>query len=154
MGATGAPLKTATTPAGILDAEFAYNTDKATTVYQAWNNANVLNSAYVNTYWDFVFLICYSGLMYLLCLFVYRKLPISKWQSVAPRLGKLALVAALLDIVENGFMLTIFNNSFSNFGLAIMFGASCIKWIIVLMVIIYLIMSLLMLPFARSKNHS
>ncbi len=152
MATTGAPLNTNATPAGILNAEFAYNTIKATIVYQTWQNEDILKAAYTNTYWDFVFLICYSGLMYLLCKFVYRKLRPSKWQHAAAVLSKLAFIAALLDIVENVFMFTIFNNSYSNVGLMVMFAASLIKWTIVFILIIYLSISLIKIGLQPNLN--
>ena len=44
MAKTGATLKTAATPNGILDLEFAYNSTKTTAVTNAWAANNIVDN--------------------------------------------------------------------------------------------------------------
>ena len=59
MSRTGKPLKTASTPAGIVNLEFAYNTVKVDSVFKAWGTGSTgskIEVAKTNTYWDFLFI--------------------------------------------------------------------------------------------------
>ena len=68
MTKTGAPLKTAATPHGILDLEFAYNTTKTNAIIEAWSKRDITDNiepAKFNTWLDFIFLFFYSIFLFL-----------------------------------------------------------------------------------------
>jgi hypothetical protein len=70
MTKTGATLKTAATPKGILDLEFANSISKVTTVTAAWapnNEVDNIGAAKTNTWLDFIFLVFYSLFLFLSC---------------------------------------------------------------------------------------
>ena len=127
---TGATLKTPATPKGILDLEFACNTAKATIVTTAWtpNNAiDNISAAKTNTYLDFIFLFFYSLFLF----FTSKKIAriSGGWFGKAGLLlAKGALVAGILDVLENAGMLYTLSGNFS--GTVTLFTTTCslIKW--------------------------
>ena len=67
---TGAPLKTPSTPEGILDLEFAYHKAAASVVVNSWAGTggfNIIRAAKVNIWLDFIFLFFYALLLYYSC---------------------------------------------------------------------------------------
>ena len=97
MNRTGATLKTPTTPHGIIDLEFAYNSDKTTQVLNAWGPANSgdnIAAAEFNTWLDFIFIFFYS-----IFLFLGSK-KISK--SFAGRFGKAGRIISRGALAEIG----------------------------------------------------
>ena len=65
MAKTGQPLKTPVTPQGILNLEFAYNSDKVDGIVNNWASINTVTAAKQNTWLDFIFLFFYSGFLFL-----------------------------------------------------------------------------------------
>jgi len=127
MTKTGATLKTPATPRGILDLEFASNSSKVAIVTTAWAGDNI-GAAKTNTYLDFLFLIFYSLFLFFTCKKIARLS--SGWFSNTGLLfAKGALIAGLLDVLENSGML--YNLSFSNGpGIVALLTTTCslIKW--------------------------
>lgn len=151
MSRTGAVLKTPATPMGILNLEFAYNTEKTTPIINTWasiNKADVITAAKNNTYWDFVFLFFYAGFLFLAC----KKIA-SKTTGSFSRAGKLiakgALWAGFLDIIENsGMLLTLSNQGSSTIAFVTTF-VSVIKWALAITAVLYMLTGLLALAFRK-----
>jgi hypothetical protein len=145
MAKTGASLKTAATPMGILDLEFAYTISKTTTVINAWAPANGLDNisrAKINTYWDFVFLFFYAGLLFIACkkISTTGKGPFANAGNI---IAKAALVAGFLDILENaGMLFSLYGNLSSTVSLSTT-GVSIIKWVLAVIAVLYVITGLL-----------
>jgi hypothetical protein len=154
MAKTGAPLKTPATPLGILDLEFAYNTAKISTVMNAWSPANGIdniNAAKTNTWFDFLFLFFYSIFLYLACkrMALNIKGPVAKAGNA---IAAGALLAGMLDILENTGMLITLNGHVSA-GIAFFTCFfSVIKWALALIALLYVLTGLLTLGWQRIKK--
>lgn len=148
MSTTGKPLITNATPLGILNLEFAYHPQKIEQIMSAWKN--LIDTALINTYWDFLYLFFYAFLLVNICTFIHHRLTIT-YGKVGLLFGRLAILAAFLDGIENGFMLNVLNNNYNVTSLQLMVGASVLKWIIVLAVILYSLVGL-MLVILKSKK--
>ena len=139
MNITGRQLITQTTPNGILNLEFAYNQQRIDVILNAWmpsENINRLEIAKINTYWDFLYLFFYGFLLYNICNLLKHKL-INGFGTIGVYFGKLAIIASLLDVVENGFMLSVLDSHYNPITLYIMVIASVLKWVIIAIVILY-----------------
>lgn len=104
MQYTGHPLKTPTTPSGILTLEFANTAAKVQSIVDAWqpvNNRGRSNiaQARLNTYWGFVFILFYSSLLYYWNRY-YSRTTI-KYRFIGKVVGLITILAGILDIVEN-----------------------------------------------------
>ena len=151
MTKTGAPLKTPETPHGILDLEFAYNTAKATTVIDVWIPSDNIAAAKLNTWLDFLFLFFYSPF-----LFLASKKIAEIFQGTIAKAGQLiakgALLAGLLDILENtGMLLTLHNHTSASITFLTTFF-SVIKWGLALIAVLYVLTGALALAYRKIKN--
>lgn len=154
MSKTSATLKTPATPLGILNLEFAYNGDKAHTVLKAWQpNGKIDNIevAKVNTRLDFIFLFFYSLFLYKAC-----KILSGTYNGALQKTGLLlangAILAGLLDILENAGMLFTLQGNINNSILLLTTAVSIIKWILALAAVIYLLIMGAAYLFRLKKN--
>ena len=139
MVKTGATLKTSATPKGILGLEFAYNSNKAAAVMDAWKyngTANNITAAKINTELDFIFILFYSIFLYNAC-----KIISGVYKGTAANAGLLlangAIAAGLLDIFENiGMLLTLHGYTNNAIPLAT-FIFSIVKWLLALAALLY-----------------
>jgi len=141
MARTGTPLKTPSTPNGILNLEFAYNGEKVNTVLNAWstvNTADIISAARLNTWLDFIFLFFYSVFLFLAAQSISQL-----YGGIFGRAGKIiakgALFAGFLDVLENTGMLISMAGKGSD---AIAFCTclfSLIKWGLALLALLYVI---------------
>lgn len=153
MVKTGATLKTETTPMGIIDLEFAYNTTKITPILSAWAptaQTDNIAVAKVNTYWDFLFLFFYAGFLFMACKKIAANIqgPAAKAGNM---IAKAALMAGCLDIIENiGMLLTLSHqgSAATPFSTTIV---SIIKWGLVIISVLYVLTGLLVLAYRRMK---
>lgn len=151
MAKTGAPLKTASTPLGILDLEFAYNTAKTTSVINAWAPSDNITAAKLNTRLDFLFLFFYSGFLFFTC----KRIAGSFHGTVAKAgllIAKGAILAGLLDILENIGMLIALNGHISGSIAFCTTFFSVIKWGLALISVLYVVTGLLVLAYRKIKN--
>jgi hypothetical protein len=113
MRKSGACLKTAEAPNAIISFELAFMQQKAQAILQEWNATTCSNQktatemAIANTYQDFLFIVGYTAL-----LFVLTVLLSGMRDQIATRLVLLCIVAGLLDCVENIFMLIYLHGTF------------------------------------------
>lgn len=156
MGNTGKPLKTATTPSGILHLEFAYDTVQVNKTLAAWNVNELpdkMAAAKTNTYWDFLFIFFYAGLMYLSAKKlsgIYREG--TGFEKAGKRIALLALVAGLLDIIENGCMLQSLNGNIQNWLAKTATVCASVKFTFLLIAVLYICISLPLSAYAKFRN--
>ncbi len=138
MAKTGATLKTVETPKGILDLEFAYNKTKVDFILNAWSpNALVdnINKATINTYLDFIFLAFYSSFLFFTC----KKMSKINKDKIGLLIAKGALLAGVLDIVENVGMLLSLSNVASDNVAFFTCIFSVTKWALAAAAVLYLV---------------
>ncbi len=146
MTMTGAPLKTAATPKGILDLEFANTVTKTTIVTTAWAQGPVDNTraAKINTYLDFIFLVFYASFLFFTCKKIARNSK-GAFIKAGMLIAKGALFAGFLDILENiGMLLTLSGHSSGTIAL---FTTTCsvVKWGLALLAVMYCLVGLIYL---------
>lgn len=156
MGKTGKPLKTTSTPAGILNLEFAFSKKNVDSVFKGWQintPSSKIDTAKTNTYWDFLFIFFYSGLLFLWS----RKLSGTYrdgtgFNKAGKLIAKLALAAGVLDIIENICMLQSLNGNVTD-GFAIT-AAICasVKFTFALIAVMYVFISLPLSAYAKFRN--
>lgn len=162
MRKTSASLQTPTTPNGILDLELPYTKEKAKAVLATWQTSydekGVSNNrvAVINTWWDFAFLFFYSGLLLLLTGLLARR-HTGKLQRLGLFFQKAVWAIALLDVAENMGMFCMLGGTVTS--QVVLFTSACaaLKWILVLLVIIYILFSsvtLLYFRFGRRSPHA
>lgn len=142
MAKTGATLKTPATPKGILDLEFAYNASKASTVIHAWNDGSTpFNNNFAainNTRLDFIFLFFYALFLYYSCNLTASFFN-GNFHTVGIFLGRGALAAGVLDILENiGMLITLYGHISDNYSL-LTFIFSITKWLLAIAAVLYII---------------
>ena len=135
----GASLKTPSTPKGILNLEFAYTTVQAASALNAWTVTGTSNNVFqakMNTWLDFIYLFFYSLFFFHAC-----QLLASSFSGIIQITGSLlakgALIAGMLDILENTGMLLTLNGHLSQYTTLLTFIFSISKWILVIAAIIY-----------------
>lgn len=153
MGRTGKPLKTATTPNGIVNLELAYNTAKINAVFKAWQiNTPVskIPAAKTNTWWDFLFIFFYAGLLYLCCRKFYEKYKHAGFfYNTGGLLAKAVLVAAALDVIENMYLLKLLDVHITNAFATACSACAMVKFTLLIMAVIYILISLVKLAFTK-----
>lgn len=153
MAKTGATLKTPATAIGIIDLEFAYSSEKAFTVINAWKNGPVdkIPAAKNNTFFDFIFLFFYSLFLYHTCKLIAVSFSGFLW--ITGRLtAKLTLAAGLLDVFENVGMLITLQGHISDGCSLLTFIFSITKWIIILAAVMYIITSGSLILYQKIKT--
>ena len=147
MTSTGKSLKNPATPLGIINLELAGNAVHVQNILNAWDNdisksRSVIADAKKNTWLDFIFLLFYTSLFYFLCkkLISYFK-PGSLWVQLANIVATGAIVAGLLDVVENIGMLKSLNGNVTDTTAFVTAACSTVKWLLVFITIIFLITS-------------
>lgn len=148
MVKTGAPLKTAATPAGIINLEFAHNSAKVNTVLTAWKKAStetidVIAAAKFNTALDFFYLLFYSFFLFACCkqlaVLLTRQKVLAQWLN---RFAVAALVAGFLDVVENFGMLQALVGKSTDAVAMFTTAVSLLKWLLVILVMLLIIAGL------------
>ena len=136
MGKTSTTLKTAATPIGILNLEFAYNKAKTAIVVTAWapnNNIDNITVAKNNTYYDFIFLAFYASFLFFTC----KKIAQIKNSNTGILIAKGAVAAGILDIAENAGMLFTLSGNVSSTVAIITAVCAAIKWLLAITAAIY-----------------
>jgi len=153
MAKTGAALKTTTTPLGILDLEFAYNSKQTTGVVNAWyatGKPNNVIAAIYNTFYDFLFLFFYAGFLF----FASKKIAANLRGAVA-KAGNLiargAILAGMLDVLENtGMLLTLHGHTSNTIAFLTVFF-SVIKWALAIIAVLYVLTGSLYMGYQKIK---
>jgi hypothetical protein len=150
MNKSGNPLKTATTPLGILNLELALTKNETSEIVQQWNQQQLIPVAQKNTYYDFIFLISYGALFYFLCRQTAKQFRINTFpRKVSYLLAYAAILAGIMDILENSGMLLSLSGHIGNSITLFTFTASLIKWSLVAGCISWLIIAVFIILFRR-----
>jgi hypothetical protein len=132
MAALGKTLKTAQTPNGITDIEFAQNEAQLKTVITAWSaplasGKTNIEVAKTQTQWDFLYILFYAGFFFL----TNRSLSNSE-VGFNKKLLKISAIAGLLsgifDVIENYHFLKSLNGQITSEIAAITSWAAKIKF--------------------------
>lgn len=144
MAVSGKPLKTHFTPHGIIDLEFAYSKLKVLNILSNWKENVVdkvdrISTAKINTYLDFIFLFFYAPFLFLCCKKLHQVPNLKNNKTAGLLIGKGALLAGAMDILENTGMLKSLQGSPSQSIAMFTTAASVIKWTLVFAAIIFII---------------
>lgn len=155
MGKTGAVLKTDTTPLGILNLEFAYNSTKTHEVINAWSQtlnetSGKVPAAELNTYLDFIFIFFYSGFLFLTCTYMAHIIKGSAAKA-GLLIAKAALLAGFLDVLENTGMLLTLSGHVSDTIAFLTTFVSIIKWSLAVIAVLYILTGLLALAYRKLR---
>ncbi|MEI6265776.1 MAG: hypothetical protein WCP74_11775 [Sphingobacteriia bacterium] len=134
----GVTLKTAATPGGILNLEFANSPAKLIEVVNAWD----LSIAKQNIWIDFLLIPSYVLLFSMIAAICSNN-----WQNMLlVRLGtflaKAAFAAGILDIAENLLMLQSIAGNYTPSSLWLTYYCAGIKFLILLLIGLYIIISI------------
>lgn len=154
MAKTGAPLKTTGTPNGILNLEFAYDSSAVNKVIDSWTavqDKDVIAAAKLNTELDFIFLFFYSIFLFLAAAW-FAKVFGGAFGKAGKWIGRGALLAGGLDILENTGMLISLSGKVSSPVALFTVSCSVIKWILALVAVLYVLMGTVALLRTRLIN--
>lgn len=111
-----APLRTSTTPRGIVDYEFAWSASRATDVIEAWRDADGLETAQVRLGIDFAFLLAYPLLLFTSIVLLLRAPPSTRLDRVGAILRNGVLLCIPLDAAENLLLWRMIDHGATEFG--------------------------------------
>ena len=134
----GEALKTAVTPGGILNLEFANSPAKLIIVLTSWDLITVKQNIWI----DFLFIPSYVFLFSLLAAFSARKWRHHFFSSLGAILVKAMFVAGVLDIAENLLMLQSIAENYTPSSLWLTYYCAGIKFFIVLLTVLYIFISI------------
>jgi hypothetical protein len=126
----GSSLITPQSPKGIIDLEFARTPLKLQQLQFFRNHETVLQNIYV----DFLLIFAYTWFLVTACRVVNN--------SKSNVFAGLIVSAAAFDVLENFLMILVWNERFSPSVLQIVFYVAAIKFLLLVIVIGYLILSL------------
>lgn len=114
MRPSSACLITTTTPLAIVDLELAFDQQKASMIKQLWEEqactnvlsfaSNGIDAALINIFLDFPFIVAYTSFFIVLIVLLVKNRLLWK-MDVRIVLIVVVLLAAILDIIENVFMM-------------------------------------------------
>lgn len=154
MSRTGAPLKTSATPNGILNLEFACDTNKVNAIITAWSSTpgvDNVDAAKKNTYLDFIFIFFYTLFLYLASIKL-NKLFGGKFGKAGKWIGLGALLAGGLDVLENAGMLVSLSGHTSNPVALFTVICAVIKWALAGIAVLYVMTGAISLLRTRLIN--
>ena len=134
----GAALKTAITPGGILNLEFANSPAKLIEVLNAWD----LTITKQNIWLDFLFIPAYVLLFSMLAAFCASKWYKGLFIRIGAVMVRAAFVAGVLDIAENLLMLESIAGNYTPSSLWLTYYCAGIKFSILLLIGFYIIISI------------
>jgi hypothetical protein len=126
----GSTLVTPQSAKGIIDLEFAKTPAKLQQLQFFWNHETVLQ----NIYLDFLFISAYTWFLFTACKAVNN--------SKSNLFSGLTISAAAFDVLENFLLILVWNEKFSPSILQIVFYVAAIKFLLIIIIIGYLILSL------------
>jgi hypothetical protein len=146
-------LETPASPAGILSMEFATQPHRVTEIKNAWDAGGMTGRARTNIWIDFLFIPFYAMLFYTLCGSISVRM-----QGFPAKLGIFmafgALVAGLLDVLENIFMLIALQGHYGGFSAmatSLLAGAKFLLLALAALYVIPLGLRLLVIKMATGK---
>ena len=154
MVMTGAPLKTEAAPNGILNLEFAYDSSSVNKIIHSWaglKDVDGIAAAERNTMFDFIFLFFYSFFLFFYSGYLSKTFG-GQFGKAGKWIGRGALLAGGLDILENTGMLISLSGKVSN--VVAMFTVCCsvVKWLLALAAVLYVFTGTISLLRTRIMN--
>lgn len=135
----GSGLKTATSPHGIVDLEFANSWTLLQTTLTGWD----LSVVKMNIWLDFVFIVTYVLFLSLAAEITALKWASKSWLSqTGIFLAKAIWVAGVLDIAENLLMLKTIAGNYDEMSLRLTYFCAAAKFALVGLVVLYLLLCL------------
>ena len=134
----GAVLKTAESPRAIVDLELANQPEQVQALLNVWNIKDVR----LNIQLDFLFIVAYVFFLAIASEGIAAKWRTPKMQLLGRVMARFALVAGVLDIAENLFMLKTIDQHYSLLSLNLTRYAALIKFGLVGIILLYLMISL------------
>lgn len=143
----GAPLSSVPeSAAGIVSFELARTKAQASAIRNAWGEteaAPLVQIAIQNTRLDFAFILFYMLFLYVGATVTVVPLP-SKLGTVAGYTGLLILIAALMDVIENGLMLYQLQHRITSVTAMATFIAATLKFVLLLLCALWIIFTALL----------
>jgi hypothetical protein len=143
----GAALKTPVSDCGILDLEFAFTSERLHQLMGAWD----LGAVRTNIYLDFLLIIAYSGLFYMLCKLVGERWKPGFASGTGLFFSLASLFAGLLDAAENACMLIALASP-ESVAIRAAYYFAIIKFALIALIILYILLSLPFVLRKRSRN--
>ncbi|MBA2249761.1 MAG: hypothetical protein H0W12_06170 [Chitinophagaceae bacterium] len=152
MRPTQRKLRTTETPASIINLELAYDTIHTAKVLTAWNTDEKVAAAKENTYIDFALIICYALFLFFSCNNLAKNF-CGKMGNLGKLLSKAALIAGLLDVVENSGMLITLNGHTNAVVSLVTATCSGIKWLFIIVCFLYIVLAGLLMLYRLARHH-
>ena len=124
-------------PAGIVSLELSATPTVANQLLDAWKGDRIA-VARKNIWLDFVFIFFYSWLYYTLCGNIAVRQN-QLWGRVGVLLAIGSMVAALLDVIENIFMLFTLDGMFNSFSLLATTSLASLKFFLLILATVYVL---------------
>jgi hypothetical protein len=131
-------LETKASPMGIVSLEFANSQERITEIKQAWTTEGMLERARTNIRIDYLFIPFYAMLFYTLCGTISVRMK-RGWAKLGVLLAFGALVAGLLDAVENLLMLLALRDISSDFTAVLTSVLAGVKFLLLGLAALYVI---------------
>lgn len=127
----------------IVSLEFAKSKQKADQIVSSWSDAGVQQHAVNNVSIDFLFLFFYSLFLFAVCYwFSFKQTGLVK--RITQTVSLFALIAGLLDVIENYFLYQMLDFSATNTQVEITWWITLFKFLMVGIVISWVLISLLL----------
>ncbi len=147
-----APLKNEICKKGITSFELAKDLNKTTAILNSWDTNAKINMS-LSLGFDFLFLTLYSSLIALLIYSINNRLWKNKpFHKIGKLLIYLIFIAAFFDIIENIALIKILLGNSNQFLVSVAYYFASIKFLIVLLCLVYLIINWLILLFQKKTN--
>ncbi len=142
----GAELITPKTPGAILDLEFANSPVKLAETLSVWDSSVVKQNIWI----DFLFIPTYVLLLSLLSSIFSNRWRIVFFSRIGAILARAAFLVGFLDIAENLLMLQSIAGNYTPSSLWLTYYCASIKFLIVICILLYLLISI---PVLFKKNN-
>lgn len=111
-----APLRTPSTPRGIVDFEFSWTAARAAQVMDAWRESDGLDTAKVRLGIDYAFLLAYPFVFFTSILLLLRRPAITRFDRTGAMLRFVVLLCIPLDAAENVLLWRMLDHGATEFG--------------------------------------
>ena len=152
---TGAPLQTKELPGGIIDLELAKCYKQTQYVIETWKNGaangmDLIEIAKTNTYLDFLFPLFYAPFLYGFAKRLSKQAKRKNYfYSSLHKFAVAALIAGVLDFLENGGLLLSLFQYGSPMVTLFTLAMSSTKWLLIIVLIALILVALAAKPFYK-----
>ncbi|MBY8985507.1 MAG: hypothetical protein KGD65_10585 [Candidatus Lokiarchaeota archaeon] len=146
------PIESMVSTYGILDYEFAWNSEQVETIFEVWDYEGI-NSQKIAIYWDFLFIVGYVSLAFSLIVLVLRKSE-NSIQTIGTYIVITPFLTGIFDIIENVNLLIMDITFITNGNAFIASLSATIKFGLLFVGIIYFIGALIHVLINKIKNRN